>query len=963
MIHESLSTNDTMSHVMRTQPTVFLTPETTTQVLPGPEKPVVVHDTSISFQPNSCVESLTPDYTEHFAKMRHRFEHSNTVPPQRPSLEFLKKNWPSASALMRDSKQQGQPTPSMMHLVSAQQLDLHNNNGENEDSRASSPRSPGIGSLRLNSGPISPRLSHFLDDDTMEEPVRNISPREWKQRRPSVESVSFTSSERHSHDHVSPAISPIQLSSDYSVLSKINEVSSCSMPDPTSNTSLNQNSIAHINSITTADDNNQITENTLQHQTVKILPSPSLSPNSFHTESVLKNNLSGVLKAQLVIIQNDSDDDLLEESQKDGVPDLPYTATENVNDVLESQAALKSDEANETIESHINEDDLEHSAEDSDVGQSQTENATQLGESSDESYESANEMKDSDSCQWESAVIEIPALEEEEEEEPKSPGHKIRFSKEPMKVCSTFSNADYDRRNDSIDPISASAEYELEKRLEDMDIFPVELQKGEAGLGLGIYGVGSNLDINMEKLAIFVKEVFEGGAAHKDGRIKKDDQVVEVDDISMVGVSQSFSASVLRNTNNVVRFLLGRERTSEKPSKPDVNPEEEEKRKRQLKLIQMKARQKQEDSLKSELMEPSSEDHEVSSSSDMKDQSTEQQEHLLRSELTDPSTEQEDISETLSEKNEAKEQVTEVKSQTYGHDVVSLQRALEVEQERTAILTARYQSAKQLCQSMGQQLKESHNELNAMNKHLSHTLSLLTKEAAQENSLLGGSNVDIGSMEERVQNLLSKAAALQHDTWTNEDECISPKMLANTKLSQHDATDVAETKAGSLDTNAQDKCADCDDDGEPDLLTAVFSAVSTKNSLARRMARNTLVHDPCKMQQQSPASRKAITRPSTSYFPSTSDTKELVKNKTPEIKFGEEVESVSSANELFVNIEDAASINSYSGAHGADCESNEFSEPAFSKNSKSSQIGKGSMRILGASIFRSIGRWKTMKKS
>uniref|UniRef100_A0A8C4Q2S1 PDZ domain-containing protein n=1 Tax=Eptatretus burgeri TaxID=7764 RepID=A0A8C4Q2S1_EPTBU len=566
--------------------------------------------------------------------MRFKFEHSNTVPPQRPSLEYLKKNWTSANAIMRDPRQHVQPTPSMMDSGSPKQLYLHSNNGVNEESKLSSPRSPGGGRLRLDSGPISSRLSSFLDEDTMEEDLRNTSLRELKQKRPSVESLSFTFSERHSHDHVSPTVSPIQLSSDCTVLSKKNEVVSCSIPDPTSSTSLNQNSIAQINSTTIDDDNNQMTENSLQHQTVKILPSPPLSPNSFHTDSVLKNELSGILKAQIVMIENDSDDDLLEESQKDFVPDLPCTATENENGVLESEAALESDEANETIESQINENDLEHSAEDSDVGQSQTENFTQLGESSEESYE----MKDSDSCQWESSYNEIPALEEEDE--PKSPGHKIRFSKEPIKVYSTFSNDDYDRRNDSIDPVSASAEYELEKRLEDMDIFPVELDKGEKGLGLNIYGVGSNLDINMEKLAIFIKDVFEGGAAHIDGRIKKDDQVVEVDEINMVGVSQSFAASVLRNTNNVVRFLIGRERPSEEPSKPDFNPEEEEKRKRQLKLIQMKARQKQEGSMKSEWEDPSSENHEVSLIPEMKDQSTEHQEPLLRSELKDPSQEQ-----------------------------------------------------------------------------------------------------------------------------------------------------------------------------------------------------------------------------------------------------------------------------------------------------------------------------------
>jgi hypothetical protein len=166
---------------------------------------------------------------------------------------------------------------------------------------------------------------------------------------------------------------------------------------------------------------------------------------------------------------------------------------------------------------------------------------------------------------------EIPGLADVEmtygESEPTVDGkRRVKFAKTPIRVYPTFSSNDYDRRNDDIDPVGASAEYELEKRIEKMDVFEVSMERGNEGLGLSIIGMGVGAEHGLQKLGIFIKTITPNGAAHRDGRLRVGDQIIEVDGVSLVGVTQQLAAAVLRATHGFVKFTIGREKSEKSES-------------------------------------------------------------------------------------------------------------------------------------------------------------------------------------------------------------------------------------------------------------------------------------------------------------------------------------------------------------------------------------------------------------
>merc|ERR1719318_1460992 len=146
---------------------------------------------------------------------------------------------------------------------------------------------------------------------------------------------------------------------------------------------------------------------------------------------------------------------------------------------------------------------------------------------------------------------------------PAKPKSRVSFANEVTEVL-TWGPMEYDRKNRDVDPASAAVEWELEKNVARLETLQVELERGSEGLGLAIMGLGAGrAELGLEKLGIFIKSVTPGGVAAKDGRVKEGDQIIEVNGQSLVGVTQTHAATVLRAALGTVSFLLGREKVVE----------------------------------------------------------------------------------------------------------------------------------------------------------------------------------------------------------------------------------------------------------------------------------------------------------------------------------------------------------------------------------------------------------------
>lgn len=81
----------------------------------------------------------------------------------------------------------------------------------------------------------------------------------------------------------------------------------------------------------------------------------------------------------------------------------------------------------------------------------------------------------------------------------------------------------------------------------------VSLEKGPEGLGFSIVG-GRNSPHG--DLPIYVKTVFERGAAATNGQLKRGDQILAVDGVSLEGLTHQEAVSVLKRAQGTVTLTI-----------------------------------------------------------------------------------------------------------------------------------------------------------------------------------------------------------------------------------------------------------------------------------------------------------------------------------------------------------------------------------------------------------------------
>uniref|UniRef100_A0A3Q4MFF7 Protein phosphatase 1, regulatory subunit 9Bb n=1 Tax=Neolamprologus brichardi TaxID=32507 RepID=A0A3Q4MFF7_NEOBR len=400
-----------------------------------------------------------------------------------------------------------------------------------------------------------------------------------------------------------------------------------------------------------------------------------------------------------------------------------------------------------------------------------------VGEDFEGSQKDEEEDEGDDRYEPESSCVEISGLPVEEDP---PPSRKICFSTEPIQVFATYSNEDYDRRNEDVDPMAASAEYELEKRVERLDLFPVELEKDGDGLGISIIGMGAGADMGLEKLGIFVKTVTEGGAAHRDGRIQVNDLIVEVDGTSLVGVTQSFAASVLRNTSGTVKFVIGREKPGEQSEVAQLIQQTLEQERWQREMMEQRYNQYMDEQEGGEYGTDEEEDDDEEASppyptaievfdlaenEDMSPLETDPEKlaHKYKELQIKHAVTQAEIQQLKRKLHHAEQE-----KQRWRMDKAQLEQTLQENKERMEKLEGYWMEAQSLCQAVDEHLKETQAQYQALERKYSKAKRLIKEYQQKEIEYLKKETQRCAQVGAEANLLKEESGQLQEQGWCDK---------------------------------------------------------------------------------------------------------------------------------------------------------------------------------------------------